>query len=417
MVRFVFILLTVWLGVVTAEAKGMQNSDSLVTLRGTVKDADTKKRLANVNVYIPGRDVGTVTNGDGVFALKIGMEEAEGKLLFSSLGYANYRMACSDFKGGKAMTVYLNPVSRRLGEVTVYGGDARRLVEEAMAKIEANYPLQNHLLNMFYRETIMKGNRFVGISEGVMDVVKDSYKKRSAARDRVRMQRGRRLLSQKSRDTLAVKVQGGPLLSVFLDIVKNSDALFDNNTMGYFSFKHEHVEMLNDRLHYVVSFKPIVSLDYPLYSGLIYIDLQTLSLTRAELSLDVSDKEKANKMLLQKKPTGLRFSTREATVVVTYRQHGDRMFLDYIKSTIRFKCDWKRRLFSSAYTAVAEMVAVDVDDNTAMTIPYSESYGNKRLFSDDAEQNWDNDYWKDYNIIEPTESLDKAVKKFRHANR
>ena len=50
MVRFVFILLTVWLGVVTAEAKGMQNSDSLVTLRGTVKDADTKKRLANVNV-------------------------------------------------------------------------------------------------------------------------------------------------------------------------------------------------------------------------------------------------------------------------------------------------------------------------------------------------------------------------------
>ena len=91
--------------------------------------------------------------------------------------------------------------------------------------------------------------------------------------------------------------------------------------------------------------------------------------------------------------------------------------IPYIKSTIRFKCDWKRRLFSSAYTAVAEMVAVDVDDNTAMTIPYSESYGNKRLFSDDAEQNWDNDYWKDYNIIEPTESLDKAVKKFRHANR
>ena len=184
--------------------------------------------------------------------------------------------------------------------------------------------------------------------------------------------------------------------------------------MHYFSFKHEQVEMLNDRLHYVVSFRPMVSLDYPLYSGLLYIDLHTLCITRSELSLDVSDKEKANKMLLQKKPAGLRFSTREASVVVTYRQHGERMFLDYIKSTIRFKCDWKRRLFSSAYTAVAEMVAVDVDNTTETTIPYSESYGNKRMFSDDAEQNWDRDYWKDYNIIEPTESLDKVVTKLKN---
>ena len=64
------------------------------------------------------------------------------------------------------------------------------------------------------------------------------------------------------------------------------------------------------------------------------------------------------------------------------------------------------------------MVVVDVDDKATMGIPSSESYGSKRLFSDDAEQNWDEDYWKDYNIIEPTESLEKAVIKLRgHANR
>lgn len=418
MVRLVFILLIAWLGIFGVSAKGMLCSDSLVTLKGTVRDADTKKRLANVNVYIPGRDVGTVTNGDGVFALKVDREDAEGKLLFSCLGYANYRMACSYFNGEEAATVYLNPMTKRLGEVTVFGGDAKNLVEEALRKIEVNYPSQNQLLNMFYRETIMKGSRFVGISEGVLDVAKDNYKHRSVLRDRVRLHRGRSLLSQKSRDTLAVKVQGGPWLSVYLDIVKNEEALFDSKTIDCYAFRHEHVEMLNDRLHYVVSFKPLVSLDYPLYSGLLYIDLQTLSISRAELSLDVSDKEKANKMFLQKKPAGLRFSTREVSIVVTYRQHGDRMCLDYLRSSIRFKCDWKRRLFSSAYVVVAEMVVVDVDDKATMGIPLSESYGSKRLFSDDAEQNWDEDYWKDYNIIEPTESLEKAVIKLRgHANR
>ncbi|MGN0281645.1 MAG: carboxypeptidase-like regulatory domain-containing protein [Prevotella sp.] len=78
MVRFVFIVLTVWLGIYNISAKDMLYSDSLVILKGIVRDAGTKKRLANVNVYIPGRDVGTVTNGDGVFALKISKEDADG---------------------------------------------------------------------------------------------------------------------------------------------------------------------------------------------------------------------------------------------------------------------------------------------------------------------------------------------------
>lgn len=413
MVRVVLIVLTAWLGICGVSAKGAQSADSLVTLKGIVRDASTKKRLANVNVYIPGRDIGTMTNGDGVFALKIGKDDVAGKLLFSCIGYANTRMACRDFLSDKVETIYLNPVSKILGEVMVYGGDARSLVEEAFRKIDVNYPIRQHLLNMFYRETIMKGSRFVGISEGVMDVVKDSYKRRSVSRDRVRMKRGRRLLSQKSRDTLAVKVQGGPMLSVYLDVVKNADAVFDRETMSFFSFKHEHMEMLNDRLHYVVSFRPMVSLDYPLYSGLLYIDIQNMCLIRAELSLDVSDKEKANKMLLKKKPIGLRFSTRESSIVMSYRQHGEKACLDYVRSTIRFKCDWKRRLFSSAYTAVAEMVVVDVDDNVQTNIPFAESYSNTRLFSDEAEQNWDEDFWKDYNIIEPTESLEKAVAKLK----
>ncbi len=414
MVRTAYILLTLWFGIFHVSAKEVENADSLLTLKGTVKDARSKKRLANVNVSVIGKEVGTMTNDDGVFAIKINKEDMEGRLHFSCIGYANGSMACKDFSaGGEGPAVFLNPVSRMLGEVNVYGGDAQSIVEEALRRIDINYPLQPHLLNMFYRETISKGSRFVGISEGVMDVYKDSYKRRSVSRDRVRMLRGRRLLSQRSRDTLAVKVQGGPTLSVYFDLMKNADAVFDGETMQYYAFRHEHVETLDDRLHYVVSFTPIAIVDYPLFSGLLYIDVNTLCLSRAEMSLDVSDKEKANKMLLQKKPSGLRFKTREARMVVAYRQHGGKACLDYIKNTIRFKCDWKRRLFSSAYTAVAEMVVVDADADVQTNIPLSEAFSNKKLFSDEAEQNWDHDFWKDYNIIEPTESLEKAVTKLR----
>lgn len=415
--RLVIILLTLVIGILHIAARGMQYPDIAVTISGIVKDAHTKKSLANVSVHVVGNGVGTVTNGDGAFSLKIDREDLHRDILLSCLGYANKRLSCKDLDGSHdRVTIYLTPTARSLGDVTVYGGDAKDIVTEAMRRIDSNYPLHPNMLNMFYRETIMKGNRYIGISEGVMDVFKSSYGRRTTGRDRVRMQRGRRLMSQRASDTLAVKIQGGPLLAVYLDIVKNGDALFDSETINLYSFRHEHVMMLDDRLHYVVSFKPCATASYPLYSGLLYIDISTLCLTRAEISLDVSDREKTSMALLYKKPAGLRFRCREASVVVAYRQHGERARLDYIRNTIRFKCDWRRRLFSSTYATVSEMVVIDLDDKPTASIPYSESYRDSHKFYDDARQNWESDFWKDYNIIEPTESLEKAVDKLRKRN-
>ena len=422
--QWIGLLLVLWLGMGSTMAIGatrqptangsLQSPDSTMTLRGVMKDAQSRKRLPNVNVFIPGQDVGTMTNDDGAFVLKVTRETAQGELAFSCLGYAGKRLSISEWSGSQhAVNVYLVPESRLLSEVTVYGGDAKELVYEALARVGANYPLQPNMLQMFYRETIMKGSRFVGISEGVLDVFKEGYKHRSLGKDRVRIERGRRLLSQKSKDTLAIKVQGGPTLAVHFDVMKNPDFLFDAETMGYYAFRHERMDVLGDRLHYVVSFKPLVKVEYPLYSGLLYIDMQTLCLSRAECALDVSDEEKVNKILLQKKPAGLRFRVREASMVIAYRPHGNRATLDYVKSCIRFKCDWKRRLFASAYAAVAEMVTVDVDHAPKGNIPLQEAFGTNRLFDDAAEASWDADYWADYNIIEPTESLEKAVKKLR----
>ena len=72
------------------------------------------------------------------------------------------------------------------------------------------------MLTAFYRETVQKRRRYISVSEAVIDVYKTSYATREAANDRVQLQKGRRLLSQKTSDTLAVKVVGGPSLSIYL---------------------------------------------------------------------------------------------------------------------------------------------------------------------------------------------------------
>ena len=99
--------------------------------------------------------------------------------------------------------------------------------------------------------------------------------------------------------------------------------------------------------------------------------------------------------------------------LITYRQQGKETCLNYIRNEIRFKCDWKRRLFSSSYTAPSEMVVVEREEYPERVIARRDAFKSKQIFYDVVKEYWNEDYWKDYNIIDPTESLENAVKKLR----
>ena len=204
------------------------------------------------------------------------------------------------------------------------------------------------MLTGFYRETVQKGRRYINISEAIIDVYKTSYEDMTTTRDRVQVLKGRRLLSQKVSDTLGVKLAGGPTLSIYVDIVKNQDALLDMETLNYYDFFMEEPVQIDNRQQYVISFRPRVVLPYALYYGKLYIDRDKLSFTRAEFSLSMDNKVKAVQAILAKKPYGLRFKPQELSFLVTYKDMDGKTYLNYIRNRIRFKCDWKRKLFSTA---------------------------------------------------------------------
>ena len=86
--------------------------------------------------------------------------------------------------------------------------------------------------------------------------------------------------------------------------------------------------------------------------------------------------------------------------------------LSYIRSTFRFNCDWKRRLLATSFTACCEMVVTD-HHATTETHPISgrDSFDSRDAFYDKVEYFRDPQFWEDYNIIEPSESLDNAIEK------
>lgn len=408
-----------WLGVIpvwSQDGVPFADENNYITVSGVVKDKQNKKTLEYVNVSVPGSSVGTVTNADGEFSLKIEDLEKVPALEISHIGYRNNRIHL-DKEHMSDLKIYLTPHANMLNEIVIYANNPRFIVEEALRKVPANYSDKNNLLTGFYRETVQKGRRYINISEALIDVFKTPYNDRTVSRDRTEVLKGRRLLSQKLSDTLGVKLAGGPTLSIYLDVVKNQDALLEAETLHYYDFFMEEPVQIDNRLQFVISFRPRVVLPYALYYGKLYIDREKLSFTRAEFNLSMDNKAKAIQAILAKKPYGLRFKPQEVSFLITYKEVNGKTYLNYIRNNIRFKCDWKRKLFSTGYTVLSEMVVTDRDEKNVVPIPNRRAFSQSEAFYDRVDEYWNEDFWGSYNIIEPTESLENAVHKLKKQTR
>lgn len=400
-----------------APLQAREEVDGYFTVTGVVRNKDDRKKLENVNVSVPGTNIGTVTNSDGLFSLKIKDAEIVRGLEVSHIGYLNTQISLKENKDLSTLTVWMIPAPNLLSEIVIFGNNARGIVEEAIRKIPVNYSPNENMLTTFYRETVQKRRRYISVSEAVIDVYKTAYNDRIPVKDKVQLQKGRRLLSQKNSDTLAVKVVEGPSLAIYLDVVKNQDALLNMGDLDYYEFHIEEPVNFDNRMQYVISFRPKVSLMYALFYGKLYIDFEKLAFTRAEFSLDMKNKTKAVEAILHKKPLGLQFKPQEVSYLVTYKEQNGKTYLNYIWNTIRFKCDWKKRLFSSGYTVYSEMVVTDRQEDNFTAISNKTAFKEKQVFYDLVDEYWNEDFWKEYNIIEPTESLEHAVNKLKKQSR
>ena len=73
----------------------------------------------------------------------------------------------------------------------------------------------------------------------------------------------------------------------------------------------------------------------------------------------MANTETVTSTILKQKPIGLRFKPLEVSLTLNYRTAGDVTRLSYLKNTIRFTCDLKKRLASTDFTVVNELVVTE----------------------------------------------------------
>ena len=404
----------------TLAASG-QDSDVL-TLHGHVLDSSTSGSLFFASVSLSGTRISNVSNSDGVFSLKIPADTSpDANIVVSHLGFMTRNVKVSEFAGSsqeRPLEILLAPMSIQLDPATVRAMDGLAIFRAAYYKVRDNFPTDRVGMTAFYREMIRKGTaKYLVLNEAVIDIDKAPYTGFSS--DRVGIYKGRGNLNYDSSDTLLVKLQGGISTALAIDMVKNPFAgLGLEEAMTMYQFTLNGTAVYDDKSFYAVDFTPKNRDEDILFNGTVYIETESLAIGRVEFSMDIEGRqEEAARIFVVKRSPGMLFAVNRADYVVSYRCVDDKWYYDYCRVDLGFNVRKQRSLFRTNFSVTAEMAVTDHKDG-GIAIDPAERVKFKDILSDKVSDFADDNFWEDYNIIEPDQSIDVVIRRIvRQLNR
>jgi len=398
---------------VIAAPKGDENpadSTNFAAYYGKVLDEDNGRLLPFATIEAVGASIATVTNIDGEFTIKIANGTDVSGLKISYIGYNNKIVSLEDFNDSRSLTIRMNPRTVQLQEITIRPQDALELIMDALNKVRANYSTDPMMMRGFYRETIQRGRNYVSISEAVVDIFKGSYTNDFQI-DQVKLFKGRKSADVEKMDTVLFKLQGGPNTAILLDIVKNPYILLSAEYMDIYDFNLSDVISIDDKLHYVVSFSQKMYVDDPYYNGKLYIDMEKLAITEAEFELNTENKEEAARLFIQRKPMGMRIIPERAAYRTKYTIEDNRWYFSYARAEVKFKVNWKKKLFSTTFNTMSEMAITDRTYEGIEKFASRERFKRNDVMNEKVFIFFDQGFWEGYNVIEPDQSIESAIKR------
>lgn len=391
------------------EEKTTEDTLAYQSYSGKILDSETKKPVVFANVLLKGTSIGTVTNADGEFLIKAPAKSDIQVIEITHIGYATKLIQLPELEGGKT-SILLSSVTIPIEAVTVSYGDPVELLLTAINNIPKNYSVDPVMLKAFYRETIMQNRNYVGVAEAVLDIYKAEYSN-SAGSDRPLIYKGRKSQDYRKMDTVIVKLQGGPFVSLMLDIAKHPGEILSPDMMDQYDYSYGGITSVQDRQAIIIKFEPKDFVDIPLYRGSIFLDVENLAFIGMDFLLDEKKIEDAADLFIRKKPASMRVDIESANYMVKYRVFEDTWYLSYVRSELNFKCKWQKKLFSSRYGLMTEMAVTDLDRENITKFRYREATKMSDILSEQVSQFEDPDFWGVDNIIKPDESIESAIAK------
>ncbi|WGF91313.1 carboxypeptidase-like regulatory domain-containing protein [Aequorivita marisscotiae] len=343
-------------------------------LKGKVADFLTFQPIESASVYIKNTTVGSITNADGNFVLKVPQQNLQDTLVISSIGYKSFNVVITEFENGS--DIYLEEDVASLDEVVIVADPrpttGNGIVQKAIEKLPGNLPEVAYLQKGFLRHKERNKKEYKWLIESAITLYDSSYAAGAKNYLKINVDETRKSYDLRDIDSLftysaylksigskagninkntvktsalieAIKwndsrVNGlGNLFKGRLNIVRNSDvsgALFGTNTLEMHQFKLDTILVDNGRKLYKIKIEKgadFVGLSTPnIYNegfepkGWIYIYYDNYAIKKVEYELIAASD-------VQKRRSKSLFDTQTIhKLVITYKDYNGKMYPNYV---------------------------------------------------------------------------------------
>lgn len=385
-------------------------SDSIAVkyffLTGKLIEERKGKPIKYASVSVFNKPIGTMSNTDGEFLLKLHPNNIHDTLIISCMGYAQITLPASQLLDEDLFI--LQPVSIRIKEVKVTATTPAKILNGVRENLAKNYSSNIKLMTAFYRETVKQNNDYINVSEAVMEILKAPYNN-SFRSDLVRL-----LKSRKSRDVqpfkwLNFKLMGGPFNITQLDVVKTMESFIDPKYEELYNYQISKVIWYNNQPVYVIRFHPVSTNFFPTFEGEIYVHRETFALVHANYRIDKSGLKKAEEFMIKKKPRKVKARPSDVQYLVSFQQYQGKWQLLSAQSSVKIKVRSKRDKLNSEFHSVSDLLITNIEQTELKRFTKDEKFTQYDIFVEKL-GSFDEKYWENYNIIKPNEDLRKAFK-------
>lgn len=434
-------------------------------LKGKVSDFLTFQPIESASVYIKNTTIGSISNADGNFILKVPREHLQDTLVISSIGYKSFNVVISEFENGS--DIYLEEDVASLDEVVIVADPrpttGNGIVQKAIEKLPNNLPEQPYLLKGFLRHKERNKKQYKWLIESAITLYDSSYASGAKNNLKINVDETRKSYDLRDIDSLftfaaylknkgiktetinrnlvktsslieAIKwndsrVNGlETLFKGKLNLIRNANAtgaLLGKNVLEKHMFKLDTILVDNGRKIYKIKIEKghdFVGLNTPnIYNegfepkGWIYIYYDNYAIKKVEYELVAASE-------VQKKRSKSLFDTQTIhKLVLTYKDYDGKMYPNYIYYETPKLVNTGDR--SSDRVKTEAEPGFDKDEQyyyTIQEILFSDIIQDPELINQELQQNdWSADifssrpyhesFWKDYNVLLESKEEEKLI--------
>ena len=381
-------------------------------ISGKITDYSGNMSLPYASIGVKGKHIGTISNHDGEFSFTLSSSNRKDTIVVSYIGYKNYTIPASEISN-KPLNIKLKEDFISLQEVIIRSNDPVSLLKAAIRKISVNYPQKATNITSFYRESVLKNNKYMIYLESVLDIYKKEYNG-NISLDRVKIFKSRKIYDVSRLDTISFRLKGGIQGCLMLDIVKYLPEFMREEFIPLYQYHLDDITTYNNKSVYIIEFRPKQSVEIPLMKGRIFIETNTLAIVQAEFGYEQSKLNAIKDRFIAKGNAKTKVKPLLVNYIVNYRKIDGKYYLNHTLGNLKFKVKNKKRLFSKSFSTSFEMATTNIDTINVRKFKFRETITPSTILSTENLV-YDPTFWGNQNFIKPEDNIQQAIKRISNS--